>query len=261
MLYPVALIFIFVFPEVKSEGCLQSVPTVTVVENCPRNITEWLKSKSRKQCHWITQNCTSPDTFEYHCLSDQFLERFYEVCAPRKYIVGGHCPTYDNQKNSIELNLYQSCKNHTSSCPDVYDSSTAYKYQECYTYATKQNPFLRVSKECECAVTESVFAKVFYILICLIHFMMLLMFLYFIYTRNHMPGLDKPKEINANHVVGCQLKKVSYQNENVMKYPPITNNQKYLNFLPRNENLHDTSAASSNSSVFLQGSTSNTSYL
>lgn len=76
-----------------------------------------------------------------------------------------------------------------------------------------------------------------------------------------MPGLDKPKEINANHVVGCQLKKVSYQNENVMKYPPITNNQKYLNFLPRNENLHDTSAASSNSSVFLQGSTSNTSYL
>lgn len=77
-----------------------------------------------------------------------------------------------------------------------------------------------------------------------------------------MPGLDKPKEINANNFVGCQLKKVSYQNENVMKYPPNNDNQKKMNFLPRNENLHDTSADSSNSAhVFLQGSTNNISYL
>lgn len=77
-----------------------------------------------------------------------------------------------------------------------------------------------------------------------------------------MPGLDKPKEINANNFVGCQLKKVSYQNENVMKYPPNNDNKKKMNFLPRNENLHDTSADSSNSAhVFLQGSTNNISYL
>lgn len=70
---------------------------------------------------------------------------------------------------------------------------------------------------------------------------------FFIFNLD-MPGLDKP--------VGCQLKK-----ENVMKYPPNNNNKKYLNFLPRNENLHDTSADSSNSSVCLQESTNNTLYL
>lgn len=77
-----------------------------------------------------------------------------------------------------------------------------------------------------------------------------------------MPGLDKPKEINANNFVGCQLKKGSYQNENVMKYPPNNNNQNNLNCLPRNKKLHDTSVDSSNSSiVFVQGSTNNISYL
>lgn len=258
MVYAVAFIclVVLVLHKVKVEGCLQSIPTMTVVDNCPRNITEWIKSKNRKQCHLINQTCTSPaERLEYHCLSDKFQEHFYEVCAPRKHIVGGHCPFYDNEKNSIEENLYLSCKDHATSCPDVYNSSMAYKYQECYTYATKQNPYFRINKECECSVKESVFAKVFYISICFIHLMMLLMFIYSIKMRNHMPGLYKPEEINANNFV-------KYGNKNGMKCTPSNIDPTNLNCCPRNESLHETSADSSNSTlVFLPENKKNISFI
>lgn len=70
------------------EGCLESIPTITVVNRCPKDITEWIKSKSRKQCHLANQNCTTLERFEYHCLPDKYHESFMEVCAPRKNIVG-----------------------------------------------------------------------------------------------------------------------------------------------------------------------------
>lgn len=70
------------------EGCLESIPTITDVKKCPEDISEWIKSKRRKQCHLVTQNCTTLEGFEYHCLPDKFHERFMEVCAPRKNIVG-----------------------------------------------------------------------------------------------------------------------------------------------------------------------------
>lgn len=201
MLHAVTLFYILVVHIVKVDGCLQSIPTVTVVDNCPRNITEWIKSKSRKQCHWIPQNCTSPESFEYHCLSDKFLERFYEVCAPRKHIVGGHCPYYDNEKNSIELNLYQSCKGHATSCPDVFKSSMVYKYQECYRYSVKQNPDGMMNKGCICSMAESDFAKAFSILIFLLLLMVLLAFLYnmfiHVYRTKQKCRLDEPKDNSA----------------------------------------------------------------
>lgn len=149
------LIFLMMaLPKVKGEGCLQSIPTVTVVDNCPRNITEWIKSKSQKKCHLVIENCNSTKTFHYHCLSDKLLENFYEVCAPRKQIVGGHCPFYDMEKNSIEPNFYQSCKEHTTPCPNLYHSDMAFKYHECYGNV-KKNKTNNNNKDFACSVTVS----------------------------------------------------------------------------------------------------------
>lgn len=142
-----------VLAKVNGEGCLQSIPTVTVVGNCPRNITEWIKSKSQKQCHLVIQNCTSTKTLDYHCLSDKFQENVYEVCAPRKQIVGGHCPFYDREKNIIEPNFYQSCKEHTSPCPNLYHSDMAFKYHECYGNVKKNKTNDNNNKDLTCSVT------------------------------------------------------------------------------------------------------------
>lgn len=152
----VLILMIMALPKVKGEGCLQCIPTVTVVGNCPRNITEWIKSKSQKKCHLVIQNCTSTKTLHYHCLSDRFQENVYEVCAPRKQIVGGHCPFYDREKNIIEPNFYQSCKEHTTPCPNLYHSDMAFKYQECYGNV-KENRTNNNNKDLTCSVTVANF--------------------------------------------------------------------------------------------------------
>lgn len=45
-------------------------------------------AKDIKQCYWISQKCTKPERFEYHCLPDRYHKQFIEVCAPTKWIVG-----------------------------------------------------------------------------------------------------------------------------------------------------------------------------
>lgn len=118
--------------NVRGEGCLQSIPTRTVVAACPKGITEWIKAKKRKMCHSISQNCTAADKFEYHCLPNTLLDLFVEVCAPTKVIIGKHCPSYDMELNIIETNFNQPCKDHLTPCSDVYQSNTVYNYPECF---------------------------------------------------------------------------------------------------------------------------------
>lgn len=72
----------------NGEGCPQSIPTITFVHSCPKNITEIIKAKERKQCYLISQNCTTPDKFEYHCLPNKYINKFVEVCASKTVIVG-----------------------------------------------------------------------------------------------------------------------------------------------------------------------------
>lgn len=71
-----------------SKSCPQSIPTVTVVHACPKDKTEWIKAKEKKQCNLIIHNCTEKDKFQYHCLPNKVLDKLVEVCAPTKIIVG-----------------------------------------------------------------------------------------------------------------------------------------------------------------------------
>lgn len=120
------------------EGCFQSIPTISFVDDCPKNLTEWMKAKDRKQCRWIFQNCTRQDRFVYHCLPDRYLEHFIEVCAPTQWIVGSNCPFYNTEKLLIEPNYNHPCKTHSIVCETYYCSSSVYEYQDCYQEMRKK---------------------------------------------------------------------------------------------------------------------------
>lgn len=130
--YLQAYVFILIMSIVNGEGCPQSIPTITFVHSCPKNITEIIKAKERKQCYLISQNCTTPDKFEYHCLPNKYINKFVEVCASKTVIVGQHCAYYDTESNFIRPNFHQPCEKHMNPCPDVYISSSTFTYQECY---------------------------------------------------------------------------------------------------------------------------------
>lgn len=120
-----------------SKSCPQSIPTVTVVHACPKDKTEWIKAKEKKQCNLIIHNCTEKDKFQYHCLPNKVLDKLVEVCAPTKIIVGQHCPYYDTERNIIEPNFNQRCNSDT--CPNVYSSNEAYRYKSCYEEIKKKD--------------------------------------------------------------------------------------------------------------------------
>lgn len=129
LLLPVFLSCFFGISNVKSETCPPLISTINIVDKCPVNETEWLKAKGKKQCSLqITNNCTD---VQYHCLADRFHERFVEVCAEPKFIVGQHCPFYDLDFTRIEPNFNQPCRDPLNPCPAVYNSSSVYKYQGC----------------------------------------------------------------------------------------------------------------------------------
>lgn len=126
---PVMLSFILGMHNVKSESCPPFISTINNVDKCPENKTEWLKATERKQCNRINPKCTE---IHYHCLPDRFLGQFIEVCAAPKLIVGHNCPFYDLERNSIEPNFNQQCREDENPCPEIYYSSSVFKYQGCY---------------------------------------------------------------------------------------------------------------------------------
>lgn len=124
---------------VPAKNCNQSIPTVTIVDACPESKEEWEKAKERKQCYQITQNCTAPEKFTYHCLPNRFLDHFVEVCAPVQNIVGQHCSFYDMDTNSVRANFHQSCREFVIPCPVVYYSNSVFKYRECCKIIQRKN--------------------------------------------------------------------------------------------------------------------------
>lgn len=140
------LLFCQATKDVNKSKCIQSIPTEAIVESCPRNSREWILAKERKKCHLIYQNCSSPEKFQYHCLPNKYLDKFVEVCAPTRLIVGNHCPFYEIESQNIEHNVYQPCKSHAIRCPEVYESYLVYRYQECFKEIS-ENTKKQISEE------------------------------------------------------------------------------------------------------------------
>lgn len=74
----------------ESIYCSYTPQTVRVVDSCPESKAELKKREREKNCSFIAniQNCTKPANFKYHCVMNEFKNKFIEVCAVEFYIIG-----------------------------------------------------------------------------------------------------------------------------------------------------------------------------
>ncbi|XP_062585881.1 uncharacterized protein LOC134247555 isoform X2 [Saccostrea cucullata] len=84
----------------------------------------------RKNCSSISQNCTSPENFRYHCVSNAFMNETIEVCAPGLFLLG-FCPEYNFRGERIQDNYNADCKHYAQPCANRYESWKSYKFPEC----------------------------------------------------------------------------------------------------------------------------------
>nr|XP_034335673.1 uncharacterized protein LOC117692292 isoform X2 [Crassostrea gigas]XP_034335674.1 uncharacterized protein LOC117692292 isoform X2 [Crassostrea gigas] len=118
----------------ESQYCPEAVASVKTAISCPTSRKELDIAAGRKNCSKLAtgQNCTKPENFVYHCTINTYRNATLEVCAPTKYILG-HCTEFNIVGGVIQAQHYAPC-NTTSfpKCDDVYISSDAYKYDDCY---------------------------------------------------------------------------------------------------------------------------------
>ncbi|XP_056016299.1 uncharacterized protein LOC125676599 [Ostrea edulis] len=111
-------------------GCSPN-ETLQNVPSCPMSRKEIMEAALRLNCQEICKD----NRYMYHCLPDNKMEHFFELCAPKVFIIGRRCAEYNWDGNKIQANRYNTradCSNHTNPCPYVYNSTEAYKYQECF---------------------------------------------------------------------------------------------------------------------------------
>nr|XP_022290633.1 uncharacterized protein LOC111102257 isoform X1 [Crassostrea virginica] len=111
---------------VNAGGCKASLATVSVVNRCPRTEEEWTTAAARKNCGNIKHNCVF---IQYHCVMNTWRNKTIEVCAQSKNIIGNVCAEYNIGGARIQRNGNGV---HCDSCPNSYNSTTSFKYQECY---------------------------------------------------------------------------------------------------------------------------------
>lgn len=76
--------------------CPEAVRSIQLVESCPSSKEEWEDAASIKDCSKSAgrQNCTTADTFLYHCVINAYINETLEVCAPQRIIFGKDFESY-----------------------------------------------------------------------------------------------------------------------------------------------------------------------
>ncbi|XP_056015905.1 uncharacterized protein LOC125675445 isoform X4 [Ostrea edulis] len=113
------------------QNCPSSILTVSYT-TCPSTEEAWRAAAKRKNCPSIPQNCTSPENFKYHCVTNAFRNETIEVCAPSIFLLG-FCPEYNFRGERIQDNYDADCKQFTKPCPSRFESWKSYQFPECTT--------------------------------------------------------------------------------------------------------------------------------
>lgn len=107
------------------------------MNRCPGNEQEWKIREKELNCQSLHQSNDSKTKLLYHCVLNAEGTELIEVCAPSKRIRGSKCTEF-NDGGSIIQESYISCKKFQVPCPIRYNSTEAYKYQECYDIVEKK---------------------------------------------------------------------------------------------------------------------------
>lgn len=128
-------------------SCPLANKTAEIVSSCPQTDEEWEKAAKRKNCENITHLCQS---YIYHCVINAWMNATIEVCAPSRFIIGQLCTEFNFGGNKIQGNYNAKCQQ----CPVTYNSSTAFKYRECYEYVKrpKEIPVSKPPKTTEATI-------------------------------------------------------------------------------------------------------------
>nr|XP_034334900.1 uncharacterized protein LOC117692048 [Crassostrea gigas] len=104
-----------------------------IVKKCPENEEKWREAAARMNCTIYANQCDEPERLVYHCVINTFVNQTLEVCAYAQNILQGHCTEYNIRGNIIQPNVRTNCKAFSQNpCPQLYNSTEAYKYQGCY---------------------------------------------------------------------------------------------------------------------------------
>uniref|UniRef100_A0A8W8MIQ4 Chitin-binding type-2 domain-containing protein n=1 Tax=Magallana gigas TaxID=29159 RepID=A0A8W8MIQ4_MAGGI len=124
----------------ESRYCKEAVDTVKNVESCPTSKTEWDTAAFNKDCSKIAlqQNCSTVEKFVYHCVINGYRNKLLEVCAPSRLIFG-NCVEFNEQGGVIQDQISAPCNETFPKCDNIYQSSTAYKYPDCYQLVSKED--------------------------------------------------------------------------------------------------------------------------
>lgn len=114
--------------------CQWSHGSLTTTNSCPETKSELKTRAEMKDCTSLAskQNCTEPSKFKYHCVPDELMNTFIEVCAQEIEIAGGFCTEYNIYGMVIQEHRLLKCSDQDPSCPSSYLSTDAYKYKGCY---------------------------------------------------------------------------------------------------------------------------------
>nr|XP_022337603.1 uncharacterized protein LOC111133461 isoform X2 [Crassostrea virginica] len=116
------------------------------VDRCPKDEEEWKIRAEKRDCYLsalhkiINDNVKKLNEFvsrRYHCALTGDGDRLVEVCARSVHIHGHSCTEFNIRGNLVQ----ESFKKCQDACPNVYNSTEAYKYQTCYDRAGQTNEF------------------------------------------------------------------------------------------------------------------------
>lgn len=129
------IVHLLLFQDYVTENiyCKEAVESVKTVSFCPTSKEQWDKAASRKNC-WekaLTQTCSAPEKFLYHCVINGYGNATLEVCAPRRLILG-HCAEFNEVGGVIQDQFISPCSETFPKCDHFYWSTEAYNYEDCY---------------------------------------------------------------------------------------------------------------------------------
>lgn len=116
-----------------SRYCQEAVDNAESVSSCPTSKKEWDIAARKKNCSKIAshQKCSSVEKFQYHCVLNGYRNETLEVCAPSR-VIFGYCVEFNLLGGVIQDQHSSPCNDTFPKCDKYYNSSTAYKYPDCY---------------------------------------------------------------------------------------------------------------------------------
>ncbi|XP_062617425.1 uncharacterized protein LOC134279086 [Saccostrea cucullata] len=217
----------------ETKQCVESLPTVREVVNCPATEDEWNVAVQRKRCDAIAiiQKCVNPSELEYHCLVNHWSNETVEVCAPR-WILTGYCGYYDTSINRIFNNVNEDCTKFKNPCPSRYKASESYKYQECYRIKNTQKSQEEKSKNSyECSMDGYIAGMIVAILVAIIAISALIVYAFCMKTVRKVLGKDEHDEVQKKDSLPFTDMEIIESGQELL--PRSSNNSEHEVFLVR----------------------------